>query len=173
MLLGVAGGSGFGLPFCFRLVGFWGLAPASFRVGAGRVVWACVSAGSGRIIHASVSVGTRGIEPVSLSAGVLVPSSGPTSARSIKCPPMLLSFFSFSFPLDDGVGGGSILLISADGGGTGILWFVRGMPWSAGGVPRSAEQVTLSAGGIPWSAGGTDGESIRSALAFLRSSVAG
>jgi len=64
--------------------------------------------GAGRIISASFSL------------GVLIPSTDPSLARSIKSPLMLLSSFSFLFSLVGGVGGGSSLLILGDAGGTGI-----------------------------------------------------
>jgi len=148
----VAARSGFGVPFRLVSVGLSGVVPASFPVGAGGVVLA------------SFSVGAGGTVPASFSVGVLVPSSDPPSARSIKSPRTLLSSFSFSFPLVDGVGGGGLLLLSGDGGGTDIPWSAGGIPWSAGGIPWSV-------GSIPWSAGGTDGEMVRSRLAILRSSM--
>jgi hypothetical protein len=57
---------------------------------------------------------------VFFKVAVLVSSSDPSSARSVKSPLMLLPSFSFSFPMLGGVGSGSILLLTGDGGGMGI-----------------------------------------------------
>jgi len=151
-LPGVVGWSGFGVPFYLGWVGLSGVIPASFPVGVGVVVPASFLVGAGRILPASFLVVAGGTVPASCSVGVLVPSSDPFLARSIKSPPTLFSSFSFSFPSIDGVGGGSILLLSGGGGRTSIPW---------------------SVGSILWSAGGTDGVMVRSRLALLRSSIPG
>jgi len=106
-------------------------------VGTEGIIPASISVDAGGIVLASFSVGAGGIVPESFLVGVLVPSSNPSSARSIKIPLTLLSSFSYSFPLVDGIRSGSILLLSGDGGGTDI----------------------------PWLAGSTDGEMVRSRLA--------
>jgi hypothetical protein len=90
--------------------------------------------GAGGIILVSFSVGAGGALEVSFAVGVLVPSSDPSLVRSIKSPPTLLLHFSISLTLARGVGGGSILLLSGDGGGMGISWSAGGtageMVWS-------------------------------------------
>jgi len=144
--LGVAGRSGFGVPSCLGSVGFSGVVLVSFPVAAGGVVPASFLVGAGRVIPSSLLVGGGGIVAASLSAGVLVPSSHPPSARSMKSRPTLLPSLSFSFPLVDGVCSGSILLLLGDGGGMGIPWLAGSIPWAAGGVP--------------WSAGSADGEMV-------------
>jgi len=108
--LGVAGQSGFGVPIRLWSVGFSWAVLAYFTVGPGGIVLA------------SVLMSASGIIPASFSAGRLVPSSHTSLARYITSPPTLLP--PFSFPLVDGVGGGSILLISGDRDGMGISWSV-------------------------------------------------
>jgi len=166
-LQGTAGRLGFRVPFSLESVGLSGVIPATFLVGAGsvvptsysvgtggvvpmsflmvpgRVVLASVTVDAGWIIKASFTGGAGGTIQASLSEGLLVPSSDPSSARSIKCSPTLLSSFACAFPLFGGVGGRSILLLSGDGGGMGISWL----------------------------AGSTDGEMVRSPLAWLQSSM--
>jgi len=86
----------------------------------------------GGIVWAFVLVGVSGIVLGSFSVGVLVSSSDPHSARSIKCPPTVLPSLSYSFPCDDGVRGGSILLVLAEVSG-------MDMKCSAGGIPSFAD----------------------------------
>jgi len=105
-------------------------------VGAGGIGFASVLVGAGEIVPEFFLVGAGRVIPACFSVGVLVPSSDPSSARSMKNPPTLLPSFSLSFRLVGGVGSGSILLLSVDGGGMGISW----------------------------SAGDTDGEMVRSRL---------
>jgi len=138
VLPGVASRSGFGVPICIWSVGFagdvlasfpvaaGGVEQVSFSVAAGRIVLASCSVDTGEIVRPSPSVGTGGSVPAYFSVGVLVPSSHPSSASSIKSPPTLLLFFFFSFALICGVGGESILLLSGDGGGTDISWSAGG-----------------------------------------------
>lgn len=92
-------------------LGGW-VVPVSVINGAGAIIQVSFLVGAGGIILVSFSVGAGGALKVSFAVRVLVPSSDPSSARSIKCPPMLLSSCSCSFHLSDGVGGGSILLLS-------------------------------------------------------------
>ena len=125
-LPGVAGRSGLRVPFCLGSVGLSGVVQASFPVGAGGIVPASFLVGAHRIIPASVLVGAGGAVSASFSEGVLVASSEPSSARSIKRPQTLLPSFSCSFPLVGDVGGGRIFLLSGDGGGTGISWSAGG-----------------------------------------------
>ena len=159
-LQGVVGWLGFGVPFCLGLVGLSGFMPASFPVGASGVVLALLVVGTGGIALGSFSVGAGVVILGSLcvdagctllasfSVGVQVLSRDPSSVGSIKSPPTLLSSCYFLFPLVDGVGSRSILLLSGDGGGSDIPWLV---------------------GSIPWLAGGSDGEMVQSWLALLRS----
>ena len=101
-------------------------------MGAGGIVPATSLAAAGGVIPVSLLAGAGGTVQASSSAGVLVPSSNPSLARSIKSPPMLLP--SLSFLLCGGVGGGSILLLSGDGGGMGMTWLEGGVPWLSGGT---------------------------------------
>jgi len=110
LLLGMAGWVGFGVPFCLGSVHFSEVIPASLPVGADGVVLASFSAGADWILPVSFLLGAGGIILASFSVGVLVPSSDPSLARSIKNPPTLLPSFSISFHFNGGVGGGSILL---------------------------------------------------------------
>jgi len=160
-LLEVAGWSGFGAPCCIGLVGVSGVVQASFLVGAGRVIPGALCVGASRFV------------PASFSAAVLVPSTDPSSARSIKCPSKLLPTLFFFFPLVNGVGSGSILLVLGDKDGSHIPLLASGIPWSAGGIPLSAGSVPLLAESIPFSAGSTDGDMVQSRLVLLQSSVAG
>jgi len=100
---------------------------------------------AGTIIPAIFSLAVGEIVQASFSAGVLVPSSDPFLARSIKSRPMLLSCYSvaFEFLLVDRVGAGSIRLFLVDKGDMAV----------------------------PWMAGSTDGEMVQSRLALLQSSM--
>jgi len=158
-LPGVPGLSGFGVPFCLGSERFSGVVQASFPVGAGVVVPASFLVGTGGIIPASFLVGTCGIIPAAYSVGELIPFSDPSSGRSIKSFPTLLSTFFFSFASVDGEASGSIVLLSGNRSGTDI-------PWSAGHIPWFA-------GHIPWLTSGTEVEVVRSRLALLRSSMPG
>jgi hypothetical protein len=145
----VAARSGLGVSFCLGSVGYSGVVPVSFPGGACWIVLSTLSVdacgivpvsfsvGTGRIVPASFSVCACRVVPASVSVEVLVLSSVQLSARSITSCPMFLRYFSFSLPVDSGAGCGSILLLSGDGGGTGISW----------------------------SAGSTDSEMVRSGLA--------
>ena len=82
----MAGQSGFGEPWCDESVGFSGVVPASLPVEPGLFVLVSYLVGSGGIVLASFSVGTGKIILASFSVGVLVPSSYPSLARSIKIP---------------------------------------------------------------------------------------
>jgi len=133
-LLGVVGQSGVGVRSYIGSVGYSGVILATFLMGAGSMVPATFSVGVSRRVLESFSVGIGEIVAVSFSMGVLVPSWDSFPARSISCPPALLPFFSIFFYLIGGVGSGSIMLISEDGGGIDISWFGGcsdgGMVWS-------------------------------------------
>jgi len=104
----------FEVPFCLGCVGFSDGIPASFLVGVGVFVMA------------PDSVGVGGIVEVAFSAESMDPCTDPSSAISIKHPPMIRTFFllSISIPLVCGVRSGSILLLLVDEGGMGISWSV-------------------------------------------------
>jgi len=105
MLLGVAGRSGFGVPFCLESVGISGIVgwivPASF--------WA------GVLVPSSDS---------SLASSI---KSAPTLLPSFPCSfPLVGGVGGESILLLSGDGGGNVLLILGDGGGTGISWSAGG-----------------------------------------------
>jgi len=76
-LLGVAGPSGFGVPFCLGSVGFPEVVQASFLVGPGGIVPASFLVGAAWVVPASFLLGTGGVDLTSLSvgAGSIVPGS--------------------------------------------------------------------------------------------------
>jgi hypothetical protein len=70
------------------------------------------------MVLASYSVCADRIILASILVGVWVPLSDPFLAKSMKSLAPLLSSWSVTFALVDGVTGGRILLLPGDGGGT-------------------------------------------------------
>lgn len=105
-----------------------GIVSATFLVAAGGIVLASFLVGAGGIKPASFSLGAGMMVLSTVLVVVLVPSSDPSSARSIKMLLTLLPTISVSIPdyLVGRVGGGIMLPFSGDGGGMGIRWLEGG-----------------------------------------------
>ena len=80
------------------MVSFFGDVLASTLVGAGGDVTASFLVRAGGIVPVSFLVGTGWIVLAPFSVGVQVPSSDPSSARSVKTPPTSLHSVLFLFP---------------------------------------------------------------------------